>query len=1175
MIQAVANDRGSVLAGPVRRLLRRHVMLRRWSAAVQTAGRATAAWMGLIAAACIVDRRLQLGAQVRLAWLIVTTGAAAAMIGWRLWRVLAHRIDYVLAAQSLERSCDAFHEELVTLASQYTLSVDQRGAAALLAAIEESVSRRLADVRLLRTVSWRAAALWWMWVVVGLEFAAALWPVAYLGEQNLMSRALMPLARVAPVTTTRLVVIGLRNVVRGSPMTVVALVGADEQPVLHYASAAGGIGGWTETIMSAARAPRVFEVTLPSVQRSMRYYVTAGDATSDMHAVDVRAIPAVREFAIDYAYPPYTKLPDRSVANANGVITAPTASKATVTIHCTTDLTAAELIVGGTSVAMKGGRAEWSATVTVSAESRLALNLHGADGVLGHGPATMAMHVVADRPPQVSMAEPGADLELGPADHLTLRYRAGDDYGVVGVNLSATVLEGARKKLQQTWPVSGEDQGPSAAGAADVDLAGLNPSLGDLVELQWTVRDGAGQTASSETARLLVSARPVDLAARRRVVELRVADRLIGTASAALASADNLVSAATTRESTEQRAESARRELALTAESLRQAEPPMLRVIPTCGDAPDVAAMCARWLDDVETSWREIGSTGLTTGGSTGLTTGTTASAALQSSRVRAWRDRVAAVQRDMDAVLRGELADALLAERADLAAATTRPAVPSGDLADFVQKLQTEWRNGAAELGVNANAPNVTQLLTAIRDAESTILRSCAPVDFDQAAAQWSGDPSQIADGILPGRLKLASAAEAMRADADYVWAWDLQLAGSAAAVIESLGPTGTRGLYAIHFDGLQDERDADRSGASDVPATRKAADEARQIMAAWSLGRRAGPVAGRSTTQPTTSGNALADVGVYEMGYAGRAVSSGDWDAIAASANAAVAMGRFGWAGVLDEMTQRAWNATTRPAGGATGGDASGSVADLRQAGEWSSLAQAIDALQRRQIAIISAAQGGESSADLSRRQIELRDDIGRAMQRQSRQMASVAAADGAVARASAIAEMTALRRTIDQTIVNDAMIANVVNTVGWAIDGWMVQKTAQWPLDVANAMAGDAAGRIAAGAGDSALSRQWEVMQGLEWARRDAVRRSAWARLGAVSAAGGGAAAGPGDTVMTGWGAAAGESGRGGTRQLTRPRVPPPGRGATTRPADVADYQDAIQAYFDALGQNQVQR
>ena len=311
---------------------------------------------------------------------------------------------------------------------------------------------------------------------------------------------------------------------------------------------------------------------------------------------------------------------------------------------------------------------------------------------------------------------------------------------------------------------------------------------------------------------------------------------------------------------------------------------------------------------------------------------------------------------------------------------------------------------------------------------------------------------------------------------------------------------------------------------------------------MAAWSLGRRAGPVAGRSTTQPTTSGNALADVGVYEMGYAGRAVSSGDWDAIAASANAAVAMGRFGWAGVLDEMTQRAWNATTRPAGAATGGDASGSVADLRQAGEWSSLAQAIDAGQRRQIAIISAAQAG-NRPPTCRADIELRDHSWLRDATPVKANGERCGGRCAVARASAIAEMTSLRRTIDQTIVNDAMIANVVNTVGSAIDGWMVRKTAQWPLDVANAMAGDAAGRITAGQGIPPCRGSGKSCGGWSGAARCGPQK----RLGTAwcgQRCRGGAAAGPGDTVMTGWARPLAKRAR-RKRQLTPPQFRPPSR------------------------------
>ena len=134
------------------------------------------------------------------------------------------------------------------------------------------------------------------------------------------------------MTTTRLdVPTGSRDVVqsRAAPHRGGRGAARPDGLVSLFVSEDGG-GNWSRTTMEpvgrrAGGASR-FAFTLASVDRDLRYYVTAGDATSRTYAVRVRRPPAVERFAVQYEYPAYTgtlradgrehRRPDRSARSA-------------------------------------------------------------------------------------------------------------------------------------------------------------------------------------------------------------------------------------------------------------------------------------------------------------------------------------------------------------------------------------------------------------------------------------------------------------------------------------------------------------------------------------------------------------------------------------------------------------------------------------------------------------------------------------------------------------------------------------------------------------------------------------------------------------------------------------------------------------------------------------------
>ena len=89
-----------------------------------------------------------------------------------------------------------------------------------------------------------------------------------------------------------------------------------------------------------------------NLERDAAYFVTGGDARSDVFHATILRRPAVLAFHWTITYPPYLKLPLRQISNDDGTIEAPVGSTATVDIEASEPLLGATLDLGGQSVAM-------------------------------------------------------------------------------------------------------------------------------------------------------------------------------------------------------------------------------------------------------------------------------------------------------------------------------------------------------------------------------------------------------------------------------------------------------------------------------------------------------------------------------------------------------------------------------------------------------------------------------------------------------------------------------------------------------------------------------------------------------------------------------------------------------------------------------------------------------
>jgi hypothetical protein len=228
-------------------------------------------------------------------------------------------------------------------------------------------------------------------------------------------------------------------------------------------------------------------------------------------------------------------------------------------------------------------------------------------------------------------------------------------------------------------------------------------------------------------------------------------------------------------------------------------------------------------------------------------------------------------VQLSLKTVSQGERAATLIADR-QIVATEGRPVPPDGKaserLKQALERMRDEIAVGAAEIGLDVNAPDFESQLQSKVAAGTSVVTSARVIDFSAEARDWAHHatkPTRAGDypGELSERLLVAAEVEALRRDADLIRAHDLQLASRAAAVL-SREPSAKLQELAVDLStlrqdpGLSHRRasgSTGQAGGPDLPEdapNREAANRAREQLAHWA--GEAPATASTRTPWPTT---------------------------------------------------------------------------------------------------------------------------------------------------------------------------------------------------------------------------------------------------------------------------------------------------------------------------------
>jgi hypothetical protein len=162
------------------------------------------------------------------------------------------------------------------------------------------------------------------------------------------------------------------------------------------------------------------------------------------------------------------------------------------------------------------------------------------------------------------------------------------------------------------------------------------------------------------------------------------------------------------------------------------------------------------------------------------------ATRAAQKQQIAASIEQMHPMQATLAALAQGEDAAALLADRQNIAAAQKAVELsgqaPRPEFRDAVEQAKKSIATDAAAMGLNPSANDFdAQLQQRIAAAKQAQAAQAAP-DVVALTKQWASASSADRSQMSPDtRLSLLAQAEALRPDAQFVWARDLQLASHA----------------------------------------------------------------------------------------------------------------------------------------------------------------------------------------------------------------------------------------------------------------------------------------------------------------------------------------------------------------------------------------------------------
>lgn len=259
---------------------------------------------------------------------------------------------------------------------------------------------------------------------------------------------------------------------QGSPVVIVARF---EGPVPDQATLVVALQGEPAQRVSLSKTLNdpVFGGMIPSVSSDSIYHIEYADRSSKAYHIDVFRYPALQQSDVSIAYPEYTKLPGKTLKDAQRVSTV---EGSEVTFSLTLNKAVTEAVL-----TPKEGPAPvlevdpqypnlYRTRIHATESQQFTLNLTDADGRTNKLPPRFDLTVHQNMPAVVTPKFPSRDVQVSALEELALEAEVSDDYGVLAYGL----VYGLAGSSPETVILGG------AVGADDTHLSNYVLALEDV-----------------------------------------------------------------------------------------------------------------------------------------------------------------------------------------------------------------------------------------------------------------------------------------------------------------------------------------------------------------------------------------------------------------------------------------------------------------------------------------------------------------------------------------------------------------------------------------------------------------------------------------------------------------------------------------------------------------------
>ena len=329
-----------------------------------------------------------------------------------------------------DRLLDAMqlHERRDELQTNYSIS--------LIEASLEDVYQAAAPLDFLRAVDHGRVRAFRKYALAALGVAVLLFVVSpsnYLGSLDRLIHYGQSYAAPRPIQFS--LTPGNAEIVRGESVSIaVTTEGAPVPTLLLHTRQQGELD--FETLTVAPSGDRTFTATLPGMKLTTEYFVSAEDIASDRFRITVVDRPLVRSLSVRVIPPAYTRLPESTLQENSGDVTAYPGSSVRLAVVSSKPLQSAALVFrDSTRVAGTIGAAGAEASFVVRRANSYHIVLTDRDGLASADPIEYAVKVLPDAAPTVEIVSPGKNVDVAENLLLPLLVRAKDDFGFTRLRL--------------------------------------------------------------------------------------------------------------------------------------------------------------------------------------------------------------------------------------------------------------------------------------------------------------------------------------------------------------------------------------------------------------------------------------------------------------------------------------------------------------------------------------------------------------------------------------------------------------------------------------------------------------------------------------------------------------------------------------------------------------------